>query len=119
MVAPFHVVASISVVEAAMRGEPSSTACQFASKPSGVIVDSAGSVLPVKLGLGHGERNVAANSFPANCKVNEAVPRSDTVDLNGTRTPSDTGGASGAVASTSAAPRQAGSWRSASMHGTH
>src|ERR1043166_1896813 len=108
MVAPFHAPVSISVVAAAMRGEPSSTACQFASKPSGEILDSAGSVLPVKLGLGHGELNVAASSLPANCKVNEAVPRNETVDLNGTRTPSDTGGAIGAVASTSAAPRQGG-----------
>ena len=55
-----------------MRGEPNSVVCQFASKPSGETVEFSGSVLPLKLGLGHGERNVAASSLPANCTANDA-----------------------------------------------
>src|SRR5215207_6708691 len=109
----------MSVVEDAMRGDPNSIVCQLAWKPSGEIVESIGSVVPLKLGLGHGERNVAASSLPANCTVNDEVPRSETVDLKGTRTLSATGGASGAFASTSAAPRQACSVRNASRHCSH
>ena len=90
-----------------MRGEPNSIVCQLAWKPSAEMVELIGSVLPLKLGLGHGERTVAASSLPANCTANEAVPRRLTVDLNGTRTLPTSGGASGALAITSAAPRQA------------
>ena len=44
-----------------MRGEPNSIVCHFASKPSAETVEFSGSVLPVKLGLGQDERNIAAS----------------------------------------------------------
>src|ERR1043166_1560589 len=107
MVEPFHIAGSKAPAEDAMRGEPNSIVCQLASNPSGVTDDFTGSVLPLKLGLGQDERNVAASSLPAYCSVNDEVPRSDTPDLNCTRVLLIAGGASGAFAITSAAPLQA------------
>ena len=65
MVEPFHIVESKTLTEDAMRGEPNSIVCQFASNPSGDTADFTGSVLPLNFGLGHDERNVAASSLPA------------------------------------------------------
>src|SRR5262245_59183906 len=99
-----------------MRGAPNSLVCHFASNLSGVMVEDKGSVLPMKLGLGQSERNVAARSLPPCRKQNEAVPRRLTMVLKLTRAPFALG-TSGAAASTVALPRQVGSLRTASRQG--
>src|SRR4051795_3698502 len=119
MVEPFHICWSMMVLAAVMRGEPNSMTCQFASKPSALMEESSGSVLPVKLGDRHGELNLATISLPGNWTLNEPVPRRLTPALKGTRVLAVTAGESGAFASTSAAPLQAASWRNASRHGIH
>src|ERR1044072_4157193 len=119
MLGPRNIAASKMLCEASMRGEPNSVVCHFASTPSAVTLESIGSVLPLKLGLGQVERSVATNSLPACCSMNDAVPRSDTPDLNCTRALPVAGGDSGALAITNAAPWQATSLRSASRHGSH
>ena len=67
--------------EAVMRGEPNSVVSQFATKPSGAMLELSGSVLPPKLGDGQDDWNLAASSLPANCTVNEPVPRRLTTGL--------------------------------------
>src|ERR1044072_418741 len=102
MVGPFHIVPSMMPFEDVIRGEPNSMVCHVASKPSAETVEVSGSVLPLKLGLGHGERNVAASSLPGYCTVNEPVPRNVTADLNCMRVLAAPVAGSGALASTNA-----------------
>src|SRR5258708_37637346 len=109
MVEPFHICWSMMEAAAVIRGEPNSMTCHFESKPSAVTVELSGSVLPVKLGEGQAELNFAAISLPANCTLNEPVPRRLTPPLNATRVFAVTAGEIGALASTSAAPLQAAS----------
>src|SRR6266567_1487271 len=119
MVEPFHICWSMMVLAAVMRAEPNSMICHFASKPSAATEELSGSVLPVKLGEGHGELNFAAISLPANRRLNEPVPRRLTPPLKAMRVFAVTAGEIGALASTSAAPLQAASCRSASRQGIH
>src|SRR5437868_14316384 len=104
MVGPFHIALSITNGDAVTRGAPNSLVCHFASKPSGVTDEDSGSVLPMKLGDGQGERKVAARSLPPWRKQSELVPRRLTVLLNATRAPVAVG-VNGAAASTITLPR--------------
>src|SRR6267378_3096272 len=119
MVAPFHICWSMMVLAALMRGEPNSMICHCAVKPSAATDELSGNELPVKLGEGQGALNFAAISLPANCTLNEPVPRRLTPPLKAIRVFAVTAGEIGALASTSAAPLQAASWRSASRQGIH
>src|ERR1051325_3749130 len=117
MLAPRHIEQSHTPAADTMRGEPNSMLWQLASKPSGVTVEFTGNVLPLKLGLGHGEEIFATSSLPEYCTLNDEVPRRLTPHLNCTRAPPAAGGASGALANIITPPRQAASCRSASRHG--
>src|SRR5258708_11965194 len=99
-----------------MRGEPNSLTCQFASNPSGVTDEDSGNVLPMKLGDGHADRNVAARSLPPCRKQSEAVPRRLTTVLKATRAPVAVG-ANGAAANNIPLPRPGFSLRTASRPG--
>src|SRR5690348_12582712 len=101
-----------------MRGAPNSLTCHFASKLDAVMVEDQGSVLPMKLGLGQSERNVAARSLPPCRKQSEPVPRRLTMVLKLSFAPVASG-TSGAAASTVVLPRQTASLRIASRQGCH
>src|ERR1051325_5000899 len=112
MLAPRHIEQSHTPAADTMRGEPNSMLCQLASKPSGVTVEFTGNVLPLKLGLGHGEEIFATSSLPEYCPLSAEGPRSPPPHLTCRRPPPAAGGARAALASIITPPRQAASCRS-------
>ena len=88
-----------------MRGEPNSVACQFASKPSAETLEfERQRVAAEARATARASGPSRASSLPANCTVNDAGAAQADADLNCTRVLPASGGASGAFASTSAAP---------------